>query len=141
MSYLCPSFLEFAMSLCLAMLYPRGHGHGCVRVRVRASSHMAIKIENQVKRGSSNTCSTPSPSSSTWKSNQWRKEEKPPNAKPKTEQKQEVTSQENQGKPNHFTTQNRDIKCFKCQGRVHISPTVRRYFHKTFEWGSGKLSL
>ena len=50
--------------------------------------HMAIKIGNQVKRrGSSNTRSTPSPSSSTWKSNQWRKEEKPPNAKPKTEQK------------------------------------------------------
>ena len=37
--------------------------------------HMAIKIENQVKRrGSSNTHSTPSTSSSTWKSNQWRKE-------------------------------------------------------------------
>ena len=80
--------------------------------------HMAIKIENQVKRrGNSNTHSTPSPSSSTWKSNQWRKEEKPPNAKPKTEQKQEVTSQGNQGKPDSFTTWNRDIKCFKCQGR------------------------
>ena len=51
--------------------------------------HMAIKIENQVKRrGSSNTRSTPGPSSSTWKSNQWRKEEKPPNAKHKTELKQ-----------------------------------------------------
>ena len=44
--------------------------------------HMAIKIENQVKRrGSSNTRSTPGPSSSTWKSNQWKKEEKPPNSK------------------------------------------------------------
>ena len=33
--------------------------------------YMAIKIENQVKRrGNSNTCSTPSPSSSAWKSNQ-----------------------------------------------------------------------
>ena len=61
--------------------------------------HMAIMIENQVKRrGSSNTRSTPSPRSSTWKSNQWRKEEKPSNAKPKIEQKQEVTSQGNQGK-------------------------------------------
>ena len=47
--------------------------------------HMAIKIENQVKRrGSSNTHSAPSPSSSTWKSNQWRREEKQINAKPKT---------------------------------------------------------
>ena len=56
--------------------------------------HMAIKLENQVKRrGSSNTRSTPGPSSSTWKSNQWRKEEKSPNAKPKTKLKQEGTSQ------------------------------------------------
>ena len=47
--------------------------------------HMAIKIENQVKRrGSNNTRSTLGPSSSTWKSNQWRKEEKPPNTKHKT---------------------------------------------------------
>ena len=59
--------------------------------------HMAIKIENQLKRrGSSNTHSTPGPSSSTWKSNQWKKEEKPPNAKPKTELKQEGNSQGNQ---------------------------------------------
>ena len=84
--------------------------------------HMAIKIENQLKRrGSSHTRSAPSPSSSTWKSNQWRKEEKPPNAKPKTEQKQGGTSQGIQGKLDSFTTQNRDIMCFKCQGRGHIA--------------------
>ena len=60
--------------------------------------HIAIKIENQVKRrGSSNKQFAPSPSSSTWKSSQWRKEEKPPNTKPKIKQKQEVTSQGNQG--------------------------------------------
>ena len=47
--------------------------------------HMTIKIENQVKsRGNSNTHYAPSPILSTWKLNQWRKEEKPPNAKPKT---------------------------------------------------------
>ena len=34
--------------------------------------------------GSSNTRSAPRPSSSAWKSNQWRKEEKPPSSKPKT---------------------------------------------------------
>ena len=63
--------------------------------------HMAIKIENQVKmRGNSNTRLTPSPSSSTWKSNQWRKKDKPPNTKPKIEQKQEMT---NQGKSESFT--------------------------------------
>ena len=84
--------------------------------------HMAIKIENQVKRrGSSNTRFAPGPSSSTWKSNQWRKEEKPPNAKSKTELKQEGTSQGYQGKPDSFTTRNRDIMCFKCQGRGHIA--------------------
>ena len=84
--------------------------------------HMATKIENQLKkRGSSNTCSTPGPSSSTWKSNQWRKEEKPPNAKHKTKLKQEGNNQGNQRKPDCFTTWNPDIMCFKCQGRAHIA--------------------
>ena len=59
--------------------------------------HMAIKIENQVKRrDNTNTFSEPNPISSTWKSNQWRKDDKPPNAKPKIEQEQEVTRQGNQ---------------------------------------------
>ena len=59
--------------------------------------HMAIKIENQAKsRDSTNTRYEPSPILSTWKSNQWRKEDKPPNAKPKIEQEQEVTKQGNQ---------------------------------------------
>ena len=84
--------------------------------------HMAIKIEIQVKRWDiSNTRSEPSPSSSTWKSNQWRKEDKPPNAKPKIEQKQEVTSQVNQGTSDSFTNQNHDINCFKCQGMGHLA--------------------
>ena len=84
--------------------------------------HMTIKIESQVeRRGSRNTRSAPSLSSTTWKLNQWRKEEKPPNAKPKTKQKQELTNQGNQGKSYSFTTQNRDIKCFKCQGRGNLT--------------------
>ena len=59
--------------------------------------HIAIKIENRVKkRDSTNTRSEPSPISSTWKSNEWRREDKPPNAKPKIEQEQEVTRQGNQ---------------------------------------------
>ena len=54
-------------------------------VELEDMMHMAIKIENQFeRRGSSNTRSAPRPSSSTWKSNQWRKEEKPPTSKPKT---------------------------------------------------------
>ena len=59
--------------------------------------HMAIKIENQVKRrDNTNTRSEPSPISSTWKLNQRRKEDKPPSAEPKIEQEQEVTRQGNQ---------------------------------------------
>ena len=84
--------------------------------------HMDIKIENHVKRmGSSNTRSTPGLSSSTWKSDQGRKEEKPPNAKHKTKLKQGGNNQGNQGKSDSFTARNRDIMCFKCQGRGHFS--------------------
>ena len=46
-------------------------------VKLEDMMHLAIKIENQVKRrGSSNACFAPSPSSSTWKSNQWMKDKK-----------------------------------------------------------------
>ena len=52
-------------------------------VELEDMGHMVIKIQNQLKRrGNSNPRSAPIPSSSTWKLNQWRKEEKPPNAKP-----------------------------------------------------------
>ena len=37
------------------------------------------------------------------------------------EQKKEVTSQGNQGKFDSSTSQNCDIKCFKCQGKGHIA--------------------
>ena len=79
--------------------------------------HMVIKIDNQVKRrGSSNTCSAHSLSSFTWK-----KEEKPPNAMPKIEKKQEVTNQGNQGKFDSFTNGNHDINSFKCQGSGNVA--------------------
>ena len=77
--------------------------------------HMAIKIENQLKRRGS-TCPSQNPSTSAWKSNQWKKDERQPTTKPKTEQKQEVTSHGNQGKSDSSTSRNRDIKYFKCQG-------------------------
>ena len=93
----------------------------CNIVELEDMVDMAIKIEKQVKRrGSSNTRSTPSPSLSTWKLNQWRKEKKPPNAKHKVELKQEGNNQRHQGKTNSFTTRNRDIMCFKFQGKGHI---------------------
>ena len=66
-------------------------------VELEDMMHTVIKIENQVKRrDSTNTHSEPSPISSTWKLNQWRKEDKPPNTKTKIEQEQEVTRQGNQ---------------------------------------------
>ena len=49
--------------------------------------HMAIKIENQLKRRGGNTHQNPSASSSSWKPNFARREEKPTLAKPKIESK------------------------------------------------------
>ncbi|PKI62327.1 hypothetical protein CRG98_017328 [Punica granatum] len=51
--------------------------------------HMVIKIENQFKRRGS-TCASQSPSTSTGKLNQWKKDEKQSTSKSKTEQKQEA---------------------------------------------------
>ena len=61
------------------------------------------------------------PSTSAWKANQWKKDEKQANTRPKAEQKEEESSRRNQGKSDSSTTRNRDIKCFKCQGRGHIA--------------------
>ncbi|PON33901.1 Zinc finger, CCHC-type [Parasponia andersonii] len=82
--------------------------------------YMAIKIENQLKRRGS-TRPSQNPSISAWKSNQWKKDERQPTMKPKAEQKQEVTSNVNQGKSDSSTSRNRDIKYSKCQGRGHIA--------------------
>ncbi|XP_031393015.1 uncharacterized protein LOC116204832, partial [Punica granatum] len=82
--------------------------------------HMAIKIENQFKRRG-NTRASQSPSTSTWKPNQWKKDEKQSTSMLKIEQKQEATSHVPQGKTDISTSRNRDIKCFKCQGRGHIA--------------------
>ncbi|XP_031405676.1 uncharacterized protein LOC116214408, partial [Punica granatum] len=82
--------------------------------------HMAIKIENQFKRRG-NTRASQSPSTSTWKPNQWKKDKKQSTSMLKTEQKQEATSHVPQGKTDISTFRNRDIKCFKCQGRGHIA--------------------
>ena len=82
--------------------------------------HMAIKIENQLKRRGNSTRKNPN-SGSSWRPNFVKKEEKQATAKPKIKQKQEVTSHGNQGKSNSSTIRNRDIKCFKCQGRGYIA--------------------
>ncbi|KAL5738445.1 hypothetical protein ACOSP7_031206 [Xanthoceras sorbifolium] len=82
--------------------------------------HMAIKIENQLKRRG-NTRPSQNSSSSAWRPNHWKKDEKQPMMKPKAEQKPEATNNGNQGKSDSSTSRNRDIKCFKCQGRGHIA--------------------
>ncbi|XP_031376072.1 uncharacterized protein LOC116191936, partial [Punica granatum] len=82
--------------------------------------HMAIKIENQFKRRG-NTRASQSPSTSTWKPNQSKKDEKQSTSMLKTEQKREATSHVPQGKTDISTSRNLDIKCFKCQGRGHIA--------------------
>ena len=66
--------------------------------------HMAIKIKNQLKRKGSNTRKNLSSSSSSWKPNFVRREDKPIIAKPKTKPKQETSSHRNQGKINSSTT-------------------------------------
>ena len=70
--------------------------------------HMAIKVERQLKRGS--TSATP------WRSNYPKKEEDQPTSsftpKPTTTP---------QGKTAPTSSRSSEIKCFKCQGRGHIA--------------------
>lgn len=93
--------------------------------------HMAMKIENQLKRrGNSRSNqkpnqtnwrqSQPSSSGSSFKGNQWKKEtpareEKKPFFKPRTD-----STLANQGTTVTPDSRNRDRKCFKCQGYGHI---------------------
>ncbi|PKI34489.1 hypothetical protein CRG98_045120 [Punica granatum] len=58
--------------------------------------HMAIKIENRFNRRG-NTRASQSPSTSTWKPNQWKKDEKQSTSKSKTKQNQDATSHVSQG--------------------------------------------
>ena len=88
-------------------------------VELEDALHTAILVEQQIKRRGG-TRAAFSSGSSPWKSNYGKKDEKPA-AKPKFEQKQVNTSQGVQGKFDSSTSRNRDIKCFKCQGRGHIA--------------------
>ncbi|KAL5547343.1 hypothetical protein UlMin_007030 [Ulmus minor] len=84
--------------------------------------HMAIKVEQQLKRkGSTRLGQQANSSSTSWKHN-WKKEERP-NFKPKPEASKEnkVGSTSNQGKSDSQSSRTRDIKCFKCLGVGHIA--------------------
>ena len=81
--------------------------------------HMAIKVEQQLKRGGGTRAGHNS-SSNPWRLTTARKEDKPQTSstpKYKSEPKSENTNQISKGKTDPSTSRNRDIKCFKCQGR------------------------
>jgi hypothetical protein len=80
--------------------------------------HMAIKVEQQLKRGGGTRAGHNS-SSSSWKSSHAKLLEK--SQMPKPEPKSATTSHVPQGKTEASTSRNRDIKCFRCQGRGHIA--------------------
>ncbi|KAL5861202.1 hypothetical protein ACOSQ4_002498 [Xanthoceras sorbifolium] len=84
--------------------------------------HMAIKVEQQLKRKGSTRVGQNSGSSSSWKPN-WSKREDQPSFKAKAEPSKDhkAGGTINQGKSDSPPTRNRDIKCFKCLGAGHIA--------------------
>ena len=85
--------------------------------------HMAIKVEQQLKRGAGTRAGQNS-GSNPWRPSTARKEEKPQTSsthKYKFEPKSEKPNQISKGKTDPSTSRNRDIKCEKCQGRGHIA--------------------
>jgi hypothetical protein len=80
--------------------------------------HMAIKVEQQLKRGSGTRAGHNS-SSTSWKSSHAKPLDK--SQTPKPEPKSVTTSHVPQGKTEASTSRNCDIKCFRCQGRGHIA--------------------
>ena len=85
--------------------------------------HMAIKVEQQLKRGDGTPIGHNS-RSNPWKPSSSRKEDKPQTSstfKHKSEPKAENPSHVSQGKIDNSTSQNRDIKCFKYQGKGHLA--------------------
>jgi hypothetical protein len=84
--------------------------------------HMAIKVEQQLKRKGSTRVGQNSGSSSSWKPN-WSKRDDQPSFKAKTEPSKDhkAGGTSNQGKSDSQPSRNRDIKCFKCLGAGHIA--------------------
>ncbi|KAL5758490.1 hypothetical protein ACOSP7_021101 [Xanthoceras sorbifolium] len=84
--------------------------------------HMAIKVEQQLKRKGSTRVGQNSGSSLSWKPN-WSKREDQPSFKAKAEPSKDhkAGGTINQGKPDSQPTKNHDIKFFKCLGAGHIA--------------------
>ncbi|KAK1562581.1 hypothetical protein Q3G72_014403 [Acer saccharum] len=84
--------------------------------------HMAIKVEQQLKKKGSTRVGQNSGSSSSWKPN-WSKKEDQPSFKAKAEPSndQKAGGTLNQGKSDSQPSRNYDIKCFKCLGAGHIA--------------------
>ncbi|KAH9658281.1 Endonuclease [Citrus sinensis] len=81
--------------------------------------HKAIKIEQQLKRRG-NTHVAPNSSSTPWKSSYVKQDEKS-QASTTPKLRSEPSKHNTQGNTVTPTIRNRDIKCFKCQGRGHIA--------------------
>ncbi|KAK0587545.1 hypothetical protein LWI29_024676 [Acer saccharum] len=86
--------------------------------------HMAIKVEQQLKRRGSTRVGQNSGSSSSWKPN-WSKREDQPSFKAKAKAEPSKDHKAggtlNQGKSDSQPSRNRDIKCFKYLGAGHIA--------------------
>ncbi|KAI9184845.1 hypothetical protein LWI28_001652 [Acer negundo] len=84
--------------------------------------HVAIKIEQQLKRKGSTRVGQNSGSSSSWKPI-WSKKDDHPSFKANTEPSKDLKAGGtlNQGKSDSQPYRNRDIKCFKCLGAGHIA--------------------
>ncbi|XP_062087666.1 uncharacterized protein LOC133794454, partial [Humulus lupulus] len=83
--------------------------------------HMAIKVERQLKKGSSSSRSRPSPhnpSTTPWRSNYPKKEDQPTSS---STPKPATTATPPQGKTTPTKSHSSEIRCFKCQGRGHIA--------------------
>ena len=84
-------------------------------VEIEEIVHKAIKIEQQLKRRG-NTRAAPNLSSTPWKPSYVKRDERPQGS-PTPKLRSEPSKHNTQGNTITPTIRNRDIKCFKCQGR------------------------
>ncbi|XP_052621733.1 uncharacterized protein LOC128127313 [Lactuca sativa] len=82
-------------------------------VEIEDMVHMAVKIEKQLKRGGGSR-------NNTWKASTSKKSENTPTSSSNSKSDPKTTNS-SKGKTDSSTFRNRDIKCFKCQGRGHIA--------------------